>query len=53
MNKKYVSLSITVLLFIFAVVVFIFMEKNTFNIIVGGLAIVLGVFNVTGRLRKR
>ena len=53
MKKPSIPLSIIVLLFVFAVVVFVFTEKNTLNIIIGGLAIALGLFNLVERLLKR
>ncbi|WP_440118424.1 hypothetical protein [Paenibacillus sp. QZ-Y1] len=51
--SKTANVSITTLAFIIAIVVFVFMEKNTFNLIIGSAAIVLGLYNVVQLIRRR
>ncbi|WP_179088759.1 hypothetical protein [Paenibacillus odorifer] len=53
MKKSPIALSITILLFVFAVIVFVFMEKNIYNIVVGVLAVAIALYNLTATLRKR
>lgn len=50
-NKS--ALFITILAFIIAIVVFAFMEKNNFNLIIGSAAVVLGLINIIQLMRKR
>ncbi|WP_339198523.1 hypothetical protein MKY95_10050 [Paenibacillus sp. FSL P4-0176] len=51
--SKTINIALTILAFIIAIVVLAFMEKNTFNIIIGSAAVVLGLYNVVQLIRRR